>query len=138
MARRILPLAKERFASPLEVATYAILALPPRYGGISFPAPENNPSLYLDGPSGMGGGRIEVIPDMLFPDMKMVSECDGRAFHGFEDSCVSDRSRWRNYSLNGYSVMPVTYADLARIDSSDDLIESVIAAAGHGLSKGER
>ncbi|SEH66883.1 hypothetical protein SAMN05216447_11130 [Parafannyhessea umbonata] len=73
----------------------------------------------------MGGGPIKVIPDMLFPDMKMVSECDGRAFHGFEDPCVSDRSRWRGYSLNGYSVIPVTYADLARLDSSDGLIESV-------------
>jgi very-short-patch-repair endonuclease len=71
-----------------------------------------------------GAGLIGVV-DVLFDDVPLVVEVDGRAYHSEEDRFQRDRSRQNRLVLAGYTVLRFTWHDIAH--RPDELIRQVRA-----------
>ncbi len=57
-------------------------------------------------------GKHLAVSDCLHPDLKLVIEVDGRAWHSKADRFQRDRTRQNNLVLAGYTVLRFTWHDL--------------------------
>jgi very-short-patch-repair endonuclease len=64
------------------------------------------------------------VADVLFEEIKLVLQADGRSYHG-EDRFQHDRTRQNRLTAAGYTVLRFTYDDIIRRPT--DLVATVRA-----------
>lgn len=133
LARSVASCSADRLASPFETLVYALLALPPRRGGIGFPQLDINKSLDLT--------RLDasfeherLTPDLMSEELGLVVECDGAGFHSGCSSFVEDRRRIRDYQKLGFHVIPLSPRDVGDVRSAEAFLSSMVDASSSRMA----
>ena len=66
---------------------------------------------------------VPLVVDVLFGELKVVLEVDGRRAHDGPVAFVADRRRIRRLTAMGYLVLPITWDDL--VHRPDELIAQI-------------
>lgn len=106
--RRVLPFVPEGLASPMEAAVVLLLCLPSALGGYGLPVPLPNHRLEVAGDLRRVAGRRQIVPDLLWPERRVVVEYDSDQNHTGPERIASDARRRTVLLGMGYEVVTLT------------------------------
>lgn len=139
-ARRLAAFAFDGAASPPEARLALLLSLPLNYGGYGYPQPVLNVPLTLPqegpaagGPASPSPGSARTrsfIPDLFWPDARLVLEYDSDLEHADGSRIARDARRRNELEARGYTVLTATRGQLRGAVACDELAEQVARYLG--------
>lgn len=131
-ALRVVDLAFENSASPMETAVVLMLSLPVEYGGFGLPKPQLNRAIDVSGHRGILAERDEVTPDLLWEDANLALEYDSAGHHGQAGPArlAEDAVRSNILTALGYRVLRVTNRSIASLEGMSLLARQVAHLLG--------
>lgn len=98
--------------SPMESFLNHGLALPPRLGGFSLPAPLANEQLRTDERTKALLKHASLRPDLQWPKYGTLAEYLGDEEHAGKPARIEDKNRMQDYAVANYAVFPLMYDDV--------------------------
>lgn len=129
-ARRALGFIADGAASPPEVFLRMALTLPARHGGFGLEGSVSNEPITLSKRAQRYTGKERLIPDLLWPDSKLVVEYDSNAEHLTGPQVTSDAKRRMALETDGYTVITVTTQQIAAAQTMKNVAEEVCRRRG--------
>lgn len=130
IARSALRFLPDKAASPPEVFLRMVLTLPGRYGGFGIPGSESNCAVSLSKRAQKYAERSYLVPDLLWPEAKLIIEYDSNAEHLAGSQVTADAKRRMALETDGYTLITVTTRQLARAQSMKDVAEEACRRLG--------
>lgn len=130
IARKAAEFAVEGAASRMETLTSLITSLPPRFGGASLGRAELNRALELGQRDLWLIKHRSLKPDLFWRDYRLIVEYDGNDFHSAPKQKREDKYRIQDYQTLGYTVIPISYEDVATVGALDRLLLRLVTVIG--------
>lgn len=110
--REALPLMTERAYSPPEIFMRMVLGMPTRLGGFGLAGSTANERLTPTQRAQRVAGRRTLVPDLCWPEEKLVVEYDSNAEHLTPIQLTQDATKRLALEADGYTVIAVTTSQL--------------------------
>ena len=132
-ARRALPLLAEKAASPPEVFLRMVLGLPRLYGGYGLGDSAMNRRMGVSKKAQNIAGRRTLVPDLCWPEHRLVVEYDSNSEHLAADQVTRDATKRLALARDHFSVVTVTARQLGRPAAMRHVAEEVARRTGRPL-----
>lgn len=130
--------ALEHAASPFELYLATVFHLPRRLGGLGIEDIELNKSLELKKELRGRYQKKSIVPDISFPQLGCVLECDSTSFHASSRDVLNDRIKAQIYSLLHMQYIPVAYDQISQADKLNRFLRSFVDMTGDQLLRWQR
>ncbi|NBJ66828.1 hypothetical protein D5273_06880 [Enterorhabdus caecimuris] len=115
----------EHAYSPPEVFMRMVLGLPARFGGFGLTGSTANERLAPTQRAQRVAGRRTLIPDLCWPEEKLVVEYDSNAEHLAPSQITQDAKKRLALEADGYAVVTVTTSQLASTESMETVAREI-------------
>lgn len=129
-ARSALSYVIENARSPEEIVCGMLLGMPTRLGGFGLGMPLSNVSLSIKIRTPTGERIVERMPDLYWPDRKLVVEYDSDAFHTTGRQRGRDANRALEFRAAGYLVVSLTTSQLFTYGLLENAARQIIVETG--------
>lgn len=123
--REALLFMTEHAYSPPEVFMRMVLGLPARFGGFGLTGSTANERLAPTQRAQRVAGRRTLIPDLCWPEEKLVVEYDSNAEHLAPSQITQDAKKRLALEADGYAVVTVTTSQLASTESMETVAREI-------------
>lgn len=130
--------ALEHAASPFELYLATVFHLPRRLGGLGIEDIEINKALELKKELRGRYQKKSIVPDISFPQLGCVLECDSTSFHASSRDVLNDRIKAQIYSLLHMQYIPVAYDQISQADKLNHFLRSFVDMTGDQLLRWQR
>ena len=130
--------ALEHAASPFELYLATVFHLPRRLGGLGIEGVELNKTFELKGELRRRYQKKSIVPDISFPQLGCVLECDSTSFHASSRDVLNDRIKAQIYSLLHMQYIPVAYDQISQADKLNRFLRSFVDMTGDQLLRWQR
>lgn len=132
-ARRALPLLMEGAASPPEIFLRMVLGLPTFYGGYGLRGSCANYRMEVSRDAQAISGCSTLVPDLYWPEHRLVVEYDSNAEHLTSDQAVRDSKKRLALTRDGFKVITVTTRQLGQPGSMRYVAQEVARSLGRAF-----
>ncbi len=122
-------------ASPFEEFMASALMLPEKLGGIGFPQLEINKTQKLNSSSALIPEHSWITPDLSSKALKLVIECNGRAYHNSSEAFLEDQRRIRDYASLHERHVPLSVSDVNNTMVLSRTMLGIVAACQDKLGR---
>ena len=137
-ARRALALLMEGAASPEEVRAALMLCSGVRHGGESWGRPDLNRRIIYTPEARALAHASFAVADLLWPELKVDLEVQGKAFHADERGFEVASGRRAALESMGYQVRELTHEQMANLSLFDAIVSPMATQIGLPLQRRSR
>lgn len=115
-----------------------LLCLPPRYGGEHLETPYLNRRINYSPLARCMTDGESCVADLVWPDRKVIIEANGFKFHADRMGFLEMTGRTSALESMGYTVVDITYGQMADLTQFDVKLDRIASALGLNLRKRTR